>query len=361
MRRLIIANTFYQVIFSMQMKSTVFKDDEVEIIVTDHSKSADVVSLSLKEERIFDAVYFVKTNGSNDNRSVCQRVYDIISISLFKTNRFSYYINRVTNLFFDELVVFNYDMRTYGIYAVLSSYNHSIRVSRFEEGILSYNSETIYTTVRTVIGFLRKVQGKAVIEQGLDKFYCFYPDLYEGVLKASAIPVITQKSCVRKALQNVFNVNNLNFVYKQKYIFFTSVYDFEGGKPVGEYELVCKVANLVGMDNLLIKTHPRDTRTIYVDSGFNVDKNSSIPWEVIQLTGDFSDKVFMTINSGSVLSGNTMSEKPVNTYYMYKLCDISGNESCMKNAHDIEKLLMDDKMSKILKSVKIAERIEDIL
>ena len=75
------------------------------------------------------------------------------------------------------------------------------------------------------------------------------------------------------------------------------------------------------------------------------------------MTGDFSDKVFMTINSGSVLSGNTMSEKPVNTYYMYKLCDISGNESCMKNAHDIEKLLMDDKMSKILKSVKIAERM----
>lgn len=361
MRRLIIANTFYQVIFSMQMKYTVFKEDKVEIIVTDHSKSADDVALSLKEERTFDAVYFVKTNGSNDNRSVCQRVHDIVSISLLKTNRFSYYINCVTDLFFDELVVFNYDMRTYGIYALLSTHNPNIKVSRFEEGILSYSSETIYTNVRAVIGFLRKTFGKTVIEQRLDKFYCFYPDLYEGVLDPFAVPLIKSNSHVRVALQNVFNANNHTFEYRQKYIFFTSVYDFEGGKPVGEFELVCKVADLVGKDNLLIKTHPRDTRTIYVDSGFHVEKNSAIPWEVIQLTGDFSDKVFMTINSGSVLSGSTMSKKPVNTYYMYKLCDISGNESCKKNAHDIEKLLMDNKMSKTLKAVKIAERIEDIL
>lgn len=65
-----------------------------------------------------------------------------------------------------------------------------------------------------------------------------------------------------------------------------------------------------------VKTHPRDSRTIYKDHGFNVDVNSSIPWEAIQLSGDFSDKVFLTINSGSVLSGSTMSEKPVKTFYM---------------------------------------------
>lgn len=75
-----------------------------------------------------------------------------------------------------------------------------------------------------------------------------------------------------------------------------------------------KVANLVGKDNLLIKIHPRDLRTIYSDNGFNVDKNSLIPWEAIQLSSDFSDKVFLTINSGSVLSGSTMSEKPVKTF-----------------------------------------------
>lgn len=149
--------------------------------------------------------------------------------------------------------------------------------------------------------------------------------------------------------------------YTQKYIFFTSVYDFEGGEPIGEYELVLKVANLVGKDNLLIKIHPRDLRTIYSDNGFNVDKNSLIPWEAIQLSSDFSDKVFLTINSGSVLSGSTMSEKPVKTFYMYKLCNIKENRSCQKNAQDIEALLCKSSMKEVFRNVKIAEKIEDIL
>lgn len=160
-------------------------------------------------------------------------------------------------------------------------------------------------------------------------------------------------------LRNIFKPDNT--IYTKKYIFFTSVYDFEGGNPIGEYELVCKVAKLVGIDNLLVKTHPRDSRTIYKDHGFNVDVNSSIPWEAIQLSGDFSDKVFLTINSGSVLSGSTMSEKPVKTFYMYKLCDIKENKSCQKNAQDIEALLCESSMKEVFRNVRIAEKIEDIL
>lgn len=98
-----------------------------------------------------------------------------------------------------------------------------------------------------------------------------------------------------------------------------------------------------------------------IGHGFNVDVNSSIPWEAIQLSGDFSDKVFLTINSGSVLSGSTMSEKPVKTFYMYKLCDIKENKSCQKNAQDIEALLCESSMKEVFRNVRIAEKIEDIL
>ncbi|HGT1350754.1 TPA: hypothetical protein ACMUTV_003105, partial [Enterococcus faecium] len=124
------------------------------------------------------------------------------------------------------------------------------------------------------------------------------------------IPLVTAGSRTALQLSDIFNP--MIDIYKEKkYIFFTSVYDFEGGEPVGEYELVCKIADLVGKDNLIVKTHPRDVRTIYKDNGFIEDKNSSIPWEAIQLSGDFNDKIFMTINSGSVISGSTMSAKPV--------------------------------------------------
>ena len=121
------------------------------------------------------------------------------------------------------------------------------------------------------------------------------------------------------------------------------------------------IADIVGKDNLLIKTHPRDTRTLYVDNGFNVDENSSVPWEAIQLSGKFDDKVFMTINSGSVLSGSLMSKNKVKTFYMYKMCDYKGNESCQKNVIDIEALLKNSNMKSIFNNVQVAEKIEDIL
>ena len=124
---------------------------------------------------------------------------------------------------------------------------------------------------------------------------------------------------------------------------------------------MCKIADLVGKDNLLVKTHPRDLRTIYNDNGFNVDKNSSMPWEAVQLGGDFSNHIFLTVNSGSVLAGSFMSEKPVRTFYMYKLCNIEGNSTCQKNAKDIEALLTNENMKEILSKVSIANRLEEIV
>lgn len=102
-------------------------------------------------------------------------------------------------------------------------------------------------------------------------------------------------------------------------------------------------------------------RTIFLELLLVYPIINIIPWEAIQLSGDFSDKVFLTINSGSVLSGSTMSEKPVKTFYMYKLCDIKENKSCQKNAQDIEALLCESSMKEVFRNVRIAEKIEDIL
>lgn len=361
MKRLIVANTFYQVIFSIQMRKTIFKEDLVELIITDHSKNARDVASRLKKFGFFSDVYFVNTLGSLDNRRKIRRVIDAFSISFLKSNEFDFYIKDIEEPFFDEFMVFNYDIRMYGVFAILSNFNHNIKLSRFEEGILSYNTETLYTPTRKIVSFLRKIQKKNIVEDSMLNFYCYYPDLYMGKLHGVKVPLIEKSEFLTEILQQSFDFNESNIKYPQKYIFFTSVYDFEGGNPIGEYELVCKVASLVGKNNLLIKIHPRDYRTIYADHGFNVDENSAVPWEAIQLAGDFSEKIFLTVNSGSVLAGSFMSKKPVRTFYMYKLCNINENVSCKKNARDIENLLNNEDMKAILQKVNVAEKLEDIL
>lgn len=139
------------------------------------------------------------------------------------------------------------------------------------------------------------------------------------------------------------------------------MYDFEGGAPIGELELVKKIGELVGNENLIVKTHPCDTRRVYEKNGFYVDDNSNVPWEVIQLTGDFSDKVFLTANSGSVLAGSFMSDKPIRTFYLYKLCDISKNVGAQEAARAIFSLVHKEELKGVLDKVYIAESLENIL
>lgn len=361
MKRLIIAKTNYQIIFAMQMKNTIFKDDYVTMLVCDHSIDADIYAARLNELQIFSELHFVVTMGACDVRTKRQKIEDFFDITFRQNNRYRNFTKSLVEKKYDEMIVYNYTIETYGIHALLSQYNRSISVSRYEEGILSYNGYNMLTGRRKLINNLRKIQGKPSIEDCLKNFYCFYPQLYQDNLIPCFVPLIKQNDSIIVLIKKTFNVGSRKQQYNEKYIFFTSVYDFEGGKSVGEYELVCKIADLVGKNNLLVKTHPRDTRTIYIDNGFNVDENSAIPWEAIQLSGDFSGKIFMTLNSGSVLAGSTMSEKPIKTYFMYKLCDFSENSGCLRTVSNIKSLLSKDSMQEVLRTVKIAEKIEDIL
>ena len=356
-----ICNTYSQLILSIHLKNTIFKNDEVCCVLSDHSNNSYKIYKNLLDQKVFNNVFYIESKFFDDTESKKNKILGLLYLLGFKP-RFIRTFKIDSRI--DEIIFYNRDYVAFSIFNVLYRKNKKILASRYDEGALSLNViDDIYMlTIKQKCAYkIRSMLGLSNPVTNIGCLYSMFTNLYHGKLKTTAVPEISQLSDTSNALKKIFSIDELTLEYPYKYIFFTSVYDFEGGKPVGEYELVCKIADLVGKENLLVKTHPRDTRTIYKDNGFNVDKNSAIPWEAIQLSGDFSNQVCMTINSGSVLSGSTMSEKPVRTYYMYKLCDISGNDSCKKNADDIEALLSNDEMKEVLRTVKIAERIEDIL
>ena len=354
---LIVVNTYYQLILALQLKNTIFKHANITIMLSDHSNGSEQIFHNVSNYQVFDKTFYSRTKGIRKNRGIFERLRDFKS-SMTSHNRYSKYLDADESIY-DELIFFNYFLDVYGLFAAVSTKNKNVKVSMFEEGILSYNSFPTQTRGQKTINMLRHIMSKPIITNNFASFYCFYPELYKGTLNPVPIPRITATSETADVLRKIFHPDLSR--YTQRYIFFTSVYDFEGGAPIGEFEIVCKVAELVGKDNLLIKIHPRDSRTIYLDNGFNVDINCSIPWEVIQLSSDFSDKVFLTVNSGSVLAGSFMSEKPVRTFYMYRLCKASGNTAFQKSIHDIDSLLQNKDMNDILSNVSIADKLEDII
>lgn len=360
---LCICNTYYQVIFSMQLARTIMSNFDITLMLSNHSRDSQNTVKQIEKLGLFENVVYLETKKIDYCTGILTKFKRLVSVSLSDC-----FDNDVLHNYYDEMIFYNLSASTIAIHTVLSRYNNKIRISRMEEGILSYDSleneplkvEASFTTRYSSI--IRKIFNKPDLLDNFYNFYCYYPIIYKGRLHPICVPKISLKdSSLCDYLSEVFEITEDNLSYPEDYIFFTSVYDFEGGESIGEFELVCQIADLVGKENLLIKQHPRDSRSIYTDNGFKVDKNSSVPWEAIQVTKNFSDKVYLTVNSGSVLSGSTMSEKPIKTFYMYKLCNYSGNKSCKKTVADIEEVLNNVEMKTILKDVFIAEKIEDIL
>ena len=336
-RIIIVVNTYYQLITALRIKESLCKACTVDLIVTDQSNDSERIASRLKTMQYFDNVYWVP------NRAFCAKSRKL-SNSLEKSWLILFGLNEKNYIFqdkYDELVYYNADIYTYGLFAYLIKKNSKLVCSRYEEGVLSYSdSAFLHNSRYRYLDNLRKSIYKNTLETQTKYFYCFFPALYKGKLITKQIPQIKDTKKIGETLKEIFTVNSEMLCINEKYIFFTSVYDFEGGHPIGETELVLEIADLIGRDNLIVKMHPRDNRNVFQKHGIHVYTQSAVPWEAIQLNNDFSDKVFLTVNSGSVLGANMILKDRAKSYFLYNCCDISKNDNAITTKKDIEKFFM---------------------
>lgn len=357
MKKIIICNTYYQFILALQMKLTIFADDYVALILTDQTKGLlDIYNRLIKDNQLFGQTYYFKTKDFSSRKdSATGYLKDIIHTTI-GTNNF----NILKDQSFEEFVFYNCDYSTLAIYDVLKKNNKQIKSSRFEEGILSYNRTESYGRLNLILK-LRILVNKDNIYEQAKIFYCVYPELYGGYLDPLRIPEIEENSPIVNYIRKYFGIMSNSGERKERYIFLTSVYDFEGGSPIHEIDVAKKVAELVGINNLLIKIHPRDTRGVYEAEGFHVDKNSSIPWEVILLVNKLNNKVFLTATSGSVMSTNLIMKDKPKSFFLFNFCDIGGNKAAKYSISSIFRTLNSPVMKEKVTSIKIAEKLEEIL
>lgn len=354
---LCVCNTYFQLIGMIQLKTTLFQQDELTAVFTDHSKDAEQTVDRLNARSIFEHCYLWKSKKQLALQTSSRR--ENISVIIKEISGLSGFGNLFENEFYDELIYYNQFDNLKVVFAELYEKNPQIKVSRFEEGIFSYADGEYLAKKDKIVNPLRKILGKKTLLECQQNFYCFYPELYEGHLNPVQIPRIEADGKTAQILSRLFDTSTA--VYPQKYIFFSSVFDFEGGAPVGELEVIKKVAALVGNENLIVKVHPRDSIERFASAGLNVDKNSAIPWEAIQLGRDFSNHVFLTVNSGSVLSVSMLQEKKPKIHFLYKLCDLSGNPSAVANTKKISEILSEARLKDKLSDVDAPETLDAIL
>lgn len=327
------------------MKLTLFNNDTVDIWLSDHSLGANSVAENIDKLKLFNNVQFINTKQKAYSQNLLEDIFDVI-----KSN-FGQIIFKETPLY-DEVIFYGLDLLIISIADFYDSINYKTTWSRFEEGIFSYDTDFSYGQRVKISNKIRKITGRPIIDNLIKNYYCFYPELKGVNLKWNLIKIpgiYTTRTTLCKLLKNIYECTEINIL--QKYIFFASSSDIDGAS-YGETELVLKIAEKIGYENILIKMHPRDSRKIYEKLGIAVMRQSSIPWEVIYLVSDFSDKIMLTVNSGAFISIGALDNASFKGVFLFNM--VKTEEQTFKDrAQNIENMIYKLHNIELCKNIEI--------
>lgn len=338
--------------------TTFFKDYDCDALITDQSFGLrDFFSnLSVSKKVPFKKLYFFETKEMCSPKT--KRLFlKSVWLCLFGDSRF----NSIDGVY-NEILYYNLDYALFCIFDCLKKRNRRIVVSKYEESVLGYNHVFNYSKLK-LISFLRSFLFKRITKIDKQLFYCSFPELYEGKMKTVKLsnPSNSKAEIENLFLQGFGDSIRLSFSNYPRYIFFTSVYDFEGGEPIGEFEAVQRIASIVGKENLIIKQHPRDGRNIYTENGFNVENKSFVPWEAIQYYIHLENKVLLSVNSSALLSSAILLGKDIKGFYTFKLCNIKNNDLATESIRTINSLLSTDLFTLSYQNIHILNTERDLL
>lgn len=307
---LIVVNTYYQLIIAINLKQTLLKYENVDLIVSNVSVSSDVICNNLKMINCFNNVEFFDVKCVFLKKNLFEKIMLLTNTVTGKFHNIFSDINKIDNNY-NEILFYNID---YFITTLSVMNKNCCNLSRFEEGYVSYYYSQPKPSKKVQLIFNYKILDKC-----MDKYYFFEPDLatvsdynynYQQMPKIDA----NNKELVT-ILNKTFGVETLEDKYDKKYIFFEQCF-LDDGIEMQDFELVMKIAEIVGKENLMVKLHPRTQKDRFKEYEIVTNSNTAVPWEVIQMNNDFSDNVFITISSGSVISPKLIFDKDVKTFFL---------------------------------------------
>ena len=348
-RNLIIANTYFQLITAINLALNNFSKDINDIVVTDCSVGMkDKVKL-IKKSGLFDNVYYYESKKIINDHKVKKYLKYLL-------NRKSILNGKIKNIY-DEIIFYNLDVLCYTLIDELNKNNKKLKCSRYDEGFSTY---TIDRKNNKINNILRLILFKKNINKAINKIYLYHPELlcYETSYEIEKIPNINKNNNILKSsLNSIFDYKKFDFT--QKYLFFEESF-FCDNKGIEDFDLIMNVANIVGKENLIIKLHPRNKEDRFSKLGIKVWDNFGIPWEIYQMNEDYSNKIFLTISSGSILASKLYFNENIKSYFLYncteKMSDMVNDNflkylEMLKNNFDMNCITIPDSEDEFYKSL----------
>ncbi len=363
-RNLFVCNSVYQLLVALWIQRIDRKP--ADLILSDHMNNGSMLAERVRAEGCFGKVHYVESFDYARYRkpySAGERYYE----ELFPQEVLSRYWGGKET--YTRIYLANPDRFAQLLFNGLARRNPELTVSLFEDGMLTYSpvfqadveSSRIRMDKKLKELAYRYVFRRRAICDHITEILLFHPrDLdWDAWFPVRELPKIDCADGDFRAMCNrIFQYDDTIDRYDRKYLFMEESFAAEG-VPINDVQLLDRLAQRVGKDQIMVKIHPRNPVNRFAEEGYLTNKNTSIPWELIVMNlTDVSDLTLITVASSSVLNPAMIFGKKIRAYSLYNLVDKSASKSRLLTGpfwNTVHKAFLDN-----ADMITICESIDDI-
>lgn len=294
---LVVANTPFQIVVACHILQLYYPQADVDLCISNGIRDAENIVKHATETEAFRNVIFLR-NRKCFAKGPLNKLFAWLSY-IISNYRISFSLAKNT---YDILLFSNISVLTKLLTTKLSKYNSQIKIQIFEEGMSTYTQRFADGDAPNTL-YRRWVDKKGILDS-LDRLYVFNPFFLAWKPingHVQELPKISSENAdFRQLINQIFDYAHCQDKYDKKLIFFEESHALEG-YDVPDIEIVEQIAIRLGKDNIMVKTHPRNPINRFARLGYKTNINTAIPWEVIMLNEKLTDKILVTISSGSVI------------------------------------------------------------
>lgn len=324
-------DSYFQLMTAINLRTTVYKDWNADIIIYGSVPSVNVIADRLREKGVFDNVYLAVTSLALCGNKYTWReklpkyfvyLYSLVSPKQVVKKAIGANLEKA----YDEFIMNSFGALPDAIFNACYRVNKDIRIKRIEDGYVSYFTEfgSKKGKPRRMLEWIaQKLLGYKNIKDYIVGYYFVEPEL---VIAHIPYPVIRSPKFSREnkeliqVLNHVFGYDDSVKLRKRVYLFEDGSLFFMGSDE--EVEIVKELKDVVNADDFIVKMHPRRKENRFEALGVDVMEKSNIPWEVIQLNNRFDDCIFITVASSVAFSSDIYFGDKCHKILLYK---------CLKN------------------------------
>ena len=313
--------TSAQLMNAIVLSKTVFKDVQCDAYLI---SSLDKYRDSVEKSQVFHKVYS----------------YDLLPDIAGRQNAFTRSIVRIKNAIdvkkilrmlpndpkdYKCIFASGISLRNYEIYYAIKKVNPFVKIALYEEGICEYYILTEKSKSKKAFSHFFF---HSYYLEDCHELYVYEPSVVKSCwenIEVKAIPKFNGNMELMSTLNDVFSFKSDEVKdYPGRLIFLESCYDYDLESENRQLDLLNKVVDVFGVDNVIVKMHPRSPSDKY-QKGINT-KYSSIPFELIAANVDLDNCVFVSTYTSAIVNPKLMLDKEPFVVCLERLSKKNKNE-----------------------------------